>query len=477
MSVSLKDPSNNSGAGLSAGVLVLFGLLLAIMALLSEFPGASIVSLGAFILFGLYICLAMPSFLMKFFIVLFGIIAAIAGCFSCEFLDGYLPELRTTASFSGSLPLLILNYFIFLVCLYGFDKMLGRDDESLLSEVYVGVEQKWFKWIHCSVTLMIAIMFLHVLPNPSFISGVDRFGYTAHYLTGVWRYLHSASMILCIVPLLAIRYGYKKSGLFSIALFCFYLFWTGVKFSGFYTLLGLASLVFYDKVVTLNKKLASRTLAVIFLALGLLLGVAVFAHSFAASSDTSSEFFFNRTAQQGQLWWSTYKNYAGGQGFNGISDELTYFSFGDKAISECVGDQCGIYKIMYLNAPSDMVNAKLASGSRYTEAAYPSAYYYFGPIGTLAFSVLTALITVYLVNLMISVMHGRQFLSSLACFVIWRGWGTFRSMVLLSSLFDPTVVLSLLIVLLFSRKACKTSHSAGGDCQTKCQILKGFSNE
>jgi len=477
MSVSLKRSTNNSDAGMSAGIIVLFGLLFTIMAFLSEFPAASIVSLGAFVLFGLYVCQTTPSFLMKFFIVLFGIIAAIAGCFSCEFLGGYLPELRATASFAGSLPLLILNYFIFFTCLYGFDKMIGGDENSLLSDVHVGVEQKWFKWIHCSVTLMIAIMFLHVIPNPSFISGVDRFNYTALYLTGVWRYLHSASMILCIVPLLAIRYGYRKSGYFSIALFCLYLIWTGVKFSGFYTLLGLASLVFYDKVVALNKKCVSQALAATFLALGILLGVAVFMHGFAASSDTSSEFFFNRTAQQGQLWWSTYGHYAGGQGFNDFSDELSSFSFGDKAIRECVGAQYGIYKIMYLNAPSDVVNAKLMSGSRYTEAAYPSTYYYFGPIGTLAFSVLTAFITVYLVNLMISVMHGREFISSLACFVIWRAWCTFRSMVLLSSLFDPTVLISFLIVLLFSRKACRAQYSTSGDKQTKRQILEGFSNE
>lgn len=477
MSVYLKRSANNSGAGMSAGIIVLFGLLFIIMTFLSEFPAASIVSLSAFVIFGLYVCQTTPSFLMKFFIVLFGIIAAIAGCFSCEFLGGYLPELRTTALFAGSLPLLILNYFIYLTCLYGFDKMIGGDDKSLLSDVNVGVEQKWFKWIHCGVTLMIAIMYLHAIPNPSFISGVDRFSYTAHYLTGVWRYLHSASMILCIIPLLAIRYGYKKSGYLSIVLFCLYLFWTGVKFSGFYTLLGLASLVFYDKVVALNKKLVSQALAATFLALGLLLGVAVFAHGFAASSDTSSEFFFNRTAQQGQLWWSTYRNYAGEQGFNDFPDELSSFSFGDKAIRECVGAQYGIYKIMYLNAPSDLVNAKLTSGSRYTEAAYPSAYYYFGPIGTLAFSVLTALITVYLVNLMISVMHGREILSSLACFVIWRAWCTFRSMVLLSSLFDPTVLFSFLIVLLFSRKACRAPYSTSSDYQTKRQILEGFTNE
>lgn len=447
---------------LSASALVLFGLFFVITVLLSEFPMASIASLVAFLLFGLYVCVCAPSFLIKYFNVLFGIAAAIAGCFSCEFLDSYLPELRTYSSFAGSLPLLILNYFIFLACLYGFDKTFGKDDRSLLTEVPVRREQKWFKWIHIGVTLMIIIMFIHVLSNPSFIHGGDRFSYSALYLKGIWGYLHSASMILCIIPLLAVRFGYKKSGYLAIVLFCLYLFWTGVKFSGFYTLFGLATIVFYDKVIALDKALVSRILIGAFATLGLLLGLSVFAHSFAASSDTSSEFFFKRTAQQSQLWWSTYSHYSPGEGIDEVSDELSGLAFGEKPISECQGDRYGIYKIMYLNAPTDLVDTKLASGSRYTEAAYPSIYYYFGSLGTLAFSVLAALVTVLLINLMIGVVHGREVLSTLACFIIWRAWGTFRGMLLLSPLLDPAVLISILILFLFRHGAYGTLTAPAG---------------
>lgn len=437
--------------GISSAVLVLFGLFFLIACTLSDFQIASLASLFGFLLFGIYICIAAPSFLVKYFIILFGIIAAIAGCFSCEFLGGYLPELRVKASFAGSLPPLVLNYFVFLVCLYGFEKTFGEDDRVLLTEVPVRKEQKWFKWVHVGFTIMILIMYLHALPNPSFIHGGDRFSYSALYLNGVWRYLHSASMILCIVPLLALRYGYKKSGSLAILLFCLYLFWTGIKFSGFYELLSLATIVFYDKVANFNKTLISKILLGAFIGLGCLLGLAVFAHSFADSSDSSTEFFFNRTAQQSQLWWSTYSRYSPCQGINEISDELSGLAFGEKPIKDCQGDYYGIYKVMYMNAPSDLVDVKLASGSRYTEAAYPSIYYYFGLLGTLIFSLLTALITVFLINVMIKVVHGREVLSSLACFIIWRAWCTFRDMLLFSSLLSPSVLLSIAILLLFSR--------------------------
>lgn len=462
--------------GLSASALVLFGLFFVITTLLSSFPTASLASLGAFLLFGLYLCASVPSFLIKYFNVLFGVAAAVAGCFSCEFLDSYLPELRIDSSFAGSLPLLVLNYFIFLSCLYCFDKAFGKDDRHLLAEVPIRREQNWFKWIHVGVTLMIAFMFLHVLTNPSFVLGTDRFSYTEHYLSGIWRYLHSASMVLCIIPLLAIRYGYKKSGCLAITLFCLYLFWTGVKFSGFYTLFGLATIVFYDKVIRLNKKFISRILVGTFVVFGLLLGLSVFAHSFGASSDTSSEFFFKRTAQQSQLWWSTYSSYSPGQGFDEISDELSGLGFGEKPISECQGDQYGIYKIMYLNAPRNVVDAKLATGSRYTEAAYPSLYYYFGPLGTLAFSMLTALITVLLINLMIGVAHGREVLSTLACFIIWRAWGTFRGMLLPSSLLDPSVLISILILFLFSRGVYGSTVAAGDRLETGLHSIEENEN-
>ena len=435
--------------GFSAASLVLFALFFLITTLLSDFPIVSLASLFGFLLFGIYACFVAPYFLIKYFSVLFGIAAAIAGCFSCEFLGGYLPELRQYVFYSGSLPLLIFNYFIFLSCLYVFDRTFGADDNSLLTEIPVRKEWKWFKWFHFSVTLMITIMFLHVLPNPSFTYGVDRFSYASHHLSGIWRYLHSASMILCIIPLIAIRFGYRKSGWFAILVFCIYLFWTGIKFSGFYALLSLATFVYYDKIIALGRKYIYKLLIGAFVVLGLLLGFSVFVHSFAASSDTASEFFFNRTAQQAQLWWSTYSHYSPCEGMDELSDELGGLAIGEKSITECRGDRYGIYKMMYLNAPADLVDSKLTSGSRYTEAAYPSMYYYFGPFGTIAFSVLTAFITVFLVNLMIKVIHGREVLSSLACFIIWRAWTVFRSMFLLSPLFDSSVSLSIMILVLF----------------------------
>lgn len=450
-------------AGLSAGALALFGLFFLITTLLSAFPIASLASLISFLLFGIYVCIAAPSFLIKYFSVLFGIVAAISGCFSCEFLGGYLPELRKDVFYSGSLPLLIFNYFIFLSCLYGFDGIFGTDDKKLLTEVPARKEWKWFKWLHASVTLMIVIMFLHVLPNPSFIHGIDRFGYSSLYLSGIWRYLHSASMILCIIPLIAVRFGYRKSGWLAILVFCLYLFWTGIKFSGFYSLFSLAIFVYYDRIIALSRKFIYKLLVGAFVALGLLLGLSVFAHSFAASSDTASEFFFNRTAQQGQLWWSTYSSYSPCEGIDEFSDELNGLAIGEKPISECRGDKYGIYKMMYLNAPTDLVDSKLASGSRYTEAAYPSMYYYYGPVGTVAFSVLTALGTVYLVNLMIKVIHGREVLSSLACFIIWRAWAVFRSMLLLSPFLDLSVLLSIAILVLFSRGLYGTSLASDHD--------------
>ena len=60
-------------AQVSVGILAMFGLFFAITVLLSEFPAASLAALVAFVLFGLYVCLTVPSFLLKYFIVLFGI--------------------------------------------------------------------------------------------------------------------------------------------------------------------------------------------------------------------------------------------------------------------------------------------------------------------------------------------------------------------------------------------------------------------
>lgn len=129
--------------------------------------------------------------------------------------------------------------------------------------------------------------------------------------------------------------------------------------------------------------------------------------------------------------------------------------------------------MMYLNAPDDLVNIKLAMGSRYTEASYPSIYYYFGSFGTLVFSIITALVTALLVNVMIGVMHEREVLSCLACFVVWKAWATFRSMFLFSSLLDPAVLVSIAILFFFPRSA-RGVWGSSEKAAVDCDIDSGF---
>ena len=75
-----------------------------------------------------------------------------------------------------------------------------------------------------------------------------------------------------------------------------------------------------------------------------------------------------------------------------FKNEITALFEQKEGAANNVGSRNGIYGIMYATAPQSIIDGKLTTGSQYTEGGYAAAYYYFGPLGAICFSVLMRLL-------------------------------------------------------------------------------------
>lgn len=352
------------------------------------------ISLSVFIAYLGYIFVRQPEFFLKYLPFVFAVTSNIIGCALCEFGVFELDELRTTSHFVGSLPLLVLSRWIFLALLRVFDLTKGI---QIRYQIGVDTNDTQFKQrvmfaFEIMVFALVAVSFMHVCIHPAFSEGMNRFSYNTAYMGGIWTKLKNILVLLMVIPVLAIRKNtHRLLGVTTVVLYCFFLFWVGEKFGGFYGIVCIVCFVYYDVALNLSAKEKAIMGGILAGTLAILLGFSLFAYSLMSSTNVV-DYFGKRVAEQGQLWWKTYEQSRGVLHTAEFSDEIQALLSTEKAIKDNVGSNYGIYRIMYYTAPDDKVDRQLGIGARYTEGAYAAAYYYFGIVGSLLFSLLMALL-------------------------------------------------------------------------------------
>lgn len=384
-----------------APITVLCGFVLLSCVICSDEWISTIVSTVTLTLFLLGLLVFKPSFLVKYFAFVFVVAANVLGCFVVETFDVYLYEVSAQSEFSGSLPLLIFSRWLFLVCLVAFDWLFARNRSDGSEEIRYpeGTSRwVWLRWLNVIAAGLIIVSFIHVLPYPSFASGLDRFFYAEEVNGGVWGKISNNLGYLVVLPVLAFRFQKSRLGLVGMVLYLLFLFWTGHKFGGYFDFVYILLLVYFDKISLLKTATLVKCLFAIVLATGLLVGFAAFANSLVSSKD-SAQFIADRAAQQGQLWWKTYDQLNGEYHPEEFYKEIEAISSAPADIKNNIGADYGIYKIMYYTSSDPtIIDGKLATGSRYSEAAYPLMLYYFGPLGACLFSAVSAALVCLLLN-------------------------------------------------------------------------------
>lgn len=422
-------------------LVILSGIALAICVLLSNCIFFSYLSCLILCIFVIYIITVRPRMVFAYLAVLFACAANLAGAIAIElFPSFYLSELRCYSNFSGSLPMCVFGWWCLLCTLYLTDTNYNYS-ESGSKHLFSSRSLKALSFLNSAVCLLCAILFIRVLPHPSFVLGLDRFSYGAEYVQGIWGNLASYLSFLIVIPILSIKEKRSKIGIATIILYCLYLFWTGSKFGEFFTVACLVFIVYFDLLVCLSQIVLRR---IVLLAIVICLAIVAFtgfAYSFT-SSGSIADFYGSRTAQQGQIWWSVYQRSDQQIHVNDFLENELDALVDNRTISESVGEQHGIYMAMYLSAPTDVVNSKLATGSRYTEAGFACSYYYFGPLGVALFGIAMGLIIRVFVRGIIENLNRGELLSAILHVRFFSLARTALSMFLFSQFVTPLSIAS-----------------------------------
>lgn len=153
-------------------------------------------------------------------------------------------------------------------------------------------------------------------------------------------------------------------------------------------------------------------------------------------------YIWNRASQQGQLWWKTYSITQGETHLTEFEDEIIAVLNGPLGREELIGANNGIYKIMYLCAPESVIDWKLGTGSRYTEAGMAAVYYYFGGLGVIVFASFMGLAVAAIVNCFLRFLANNNLIAAMFMLRIFMIERTFLSMFTMADFFKPLSLLS-----------------------------------
>lgn len=381
---------------------------------LSKFPVASIASVFVFIGYCLYIVEHKGYFFIKYLYIVFIAFAAITSCVVIEFGSLYVSELRTEATYYGSLPLFVLSFHILFRVILLFESGAKSNLQLAKIELNDRKDVKIIKYISIVVFIIVLVCFIKVLPHPAFINSLERADYARLYgLTGFLGRLSANIPRLIIFPYILLMTKNRINKLLAtccVILTVLYYFWTGNKFGVFFQLLYIFLIVFSENIIS---KVGKRKLKRIIVRIGIAFLCLIIATLVIQSFTYNGKiwlYFQQRIASQGQLWWRIYGLFNGTSHVGEFSNEIRAAFTAKSDVLDNVGANYGIYKMMYLCLPANVVDNYLKAGYRYTEAGFATMIYYFGMIGPIIYAIVMGVSFGWLVNKLCKAISNRDFI-------------------------------------------------------------------
>lgn len=340
--------------------------------------------------------------------------SAVLSCTIIEFSTFYLNELRINARYVGSLPLFTMSYWIlFKVILiieskYGVKiKLANLDYKNQKAGQIITI-------VTICVLAGVILCFVHVLPHPAFLYHLERADYAKYYgVKGILKHIETEIPRLMIFPYINVvssKGNRRKLGIVCVIVASLYYVWIGNKFGMFFQMFYMFLIILSDYIrVHASKAKLKKIIICIGISFIVILLIALGIQSITYSGSIWT-YFTRRIAAQGQLWWRMFYL------FNG--EELHIPEFKNEIISlfNASGDiydniraDYGIYKMMYVSLPSDIVDAYLGAGYRYTEGGFAAMLYYFGYIGSIIYANLMAIFFSVCINKFSIAVNKRQY--------------------------------------------------------------------
>lgn len=456
-------------------------LLLCICTIISDVPVMSVVALAVFLCQLAWLCFNDLAFTAKYFAFIFAILSNIIGCFAVEFSSIYLSRLNVYADFCGSLPLLITSRWLFIAVIYVCERKtfagvasraICLDKATHRVKLIRERKVRFLALLSYAMFLICFVCFIDALGHSVLVTGANRFQYYEGLQPAI-RYASRVLEFLVVIPLIYYRETKNRCALAIVGFYFLYLFSIGTKFGTYFTVLSLSLLVYYRQLVELDGRRAKRLLATLVAVVAAFVLVAVVAHSFTSDVD-SGEYLAERLAGEGELWWRTYDLSAGEQHPELFPAEIDAFLHGSTRISNNVGSHNGIYGIMYLTAPRNTVDSVLSQGWRFTEGGYAAAYYYFGELGTLLFSVVMGLVVFVLQTALIASFYRMKIIRSVALTYLSVLVNTALGMFLFSGFSNPLVIIAILWLLIDSLVNSSLRFNRAHRLDLACRATRHF---
>ena len=343
------------------------------------------------------------KFILRYISTFSGAVLVWSAIVVIEFSGLWLSELQTDGYYCGILPLCASFYIVYLLFLEVYDSRYARrmTRKTLQFSFHgVNITRMISRVSTYGVIALTAVLFMRIANKPAFRMLYDRFEYREIFLPGIWGALTNYIMYLLPLILVDWKNGNRLEAACAIGLYVVYLFWTGERFTGFLGIMFYVSMFLVDcgKTLKMDKKKKNRLSfkQIMLLCMVLLLILVIVIRQYSRLYEVNSwVHLMERITQQGQLWWAIYAGYRDtGLHLSELKDELQVFTD-----PEGMPKNYGIYRIMYLCAPKDVVTAKIEKGQNYTESTGATIYYYFGPAVLILFAVFFGIVLAYLMRL------------------------------------------------------------------------------
>lgn len=433
-------------------LLMINTIILAICCLFSRFPFFDLVAFAVWIAYMGYLVLRHSKEVVRYLYFIFITNAVILSVFICDFFQGYyLNELDTYTGYVGALPILIIGEMLFSFILINDNEVYNN---NLISNKSEGKGIKILRVFNFFVLVLCLYLFLNIITKPAFLLGIDRTTYAALITpkNALYSAISGQINVLISIPILLLLYDkkYKIYPLISIFLYGLYYIWNGNKFGPFLSLACLFFMLYTSDYSNINKRKIKKFLKYGLGFIIIAIVSAVFIQSYL-SGLKSDDYFIRRLAQQGQLWWKTYDISLNAHPEEFLNEINSIFS-DKKAISDYVGSNTGIYKIMYLCGPKSLVDHRLTTGSRYTEGGFACAYYYFGIVGVVLFAFFNGIVVKKIVKSIFSSAGNQDYIKFILLIRLYLRYNAFISMFTLAELFDAGCIITYVYLILMYNK-------------------------
>lgn len=331
-------------------------------------------------------------------LVLLTIVLNILGVFAIEHSETsyYLYEIEQYISYEHSIPLLLMYQWAFLSGINFIVK------EKKLEQVKIREINYKFFFLSALVAFLLLTYALIIIHKPAPLLGVDRFAYDKEILG---KFGQITNILFYFSLGLGILYLKEKKRVYLYLLVLIELAFL-LKGHKFWNLVEILFLFFLPFVTYVVRDKVIRLMFLGIVGLSAIIFSAININVYYFPSFEPLDYSRQRLSQEGQLWWSTYKNYSEKFRPEELKEELNiYLNY-----NEINQYDVGMYKVMQLNTTPERFEWKLERLSRYTYSTPALVYYYFGKyLGILIMFFLGILSGLWLKLVMYSINTGELF--------------------------------------------------------------------